>query len=419
MNKITLSSVALLSLFFLSCSSQEKPDQPKSSHENHTQSDTAENIKDTMVEKQTENPLSDASTTVPTDIAVISHQEAILPKEIEFTYSMQADGYVLPDVRRNRIVASRFAGRIEKSYVKSNYQYIRAGQVLFEVYSPEVNSLIEEYLFLKRKNASEPLLQSQKDKLLLLGLSDTYLENVLKNKKLLPVKIHSNFSGYVLLNDGAAVPAGGTSAQSAATGGGMSSMAGATSSQSSSPIAGTGRIREGEYFSKGQTLLQINDLKSVWAMTSFTMTHGNFLKKGMAVVVSPRLDSNYKTPSKLDFIEPIHQSGQKFFQVRSYVPNPNTKYRPYAQIIGRITHSVSGLGVPRSAVYDTGRKQIVWVKKGQSGNSSIFYAREVVIAPSEKDSIVVISGITFQDTLARDAAYLVDREGLIKIEKRK
>ena len=88
-------------------------------------------------------------------------------------------GVVEYDPRRSRAVAARFGGRIERLWVRSNYQPVRQGQKLLELYSPELISAEQEFVFvLENEAANSPLFTGARQKLLLLGLTETQLHDL-------------------------------------------------------------------------------------------------------------------------------------------------------------------------------------------------------------------------------------------------
>src|ERR1700756_1875254 len=59
---------------------------------------------------------------------------------------LETTGNIETDERLQAYVQTRFAGWIEKVFANSSYQYIRKGQPLFTIYSPDLVSTENEYL---------------------------------------------------------------------------------------------------------------------------------------------------------------------------------------------------------------------------------------------------------------------------------
>src|SRR5438552_8040045 len=59
---------------------------------------------------------------------------------------LEATGNIETDERLQGYVQTRFAGWIEQVFANSTYQYVRRGQPLFTIYSPDLVSTESEYL---------------------------------------------------------------------------------------------------------------------------------------------------------------------------------------------------------------------------------------------------------------------------------
>src|SRR5205807_3823366 len=65
---------------------------------------------------------------------------------------LRVTGTVDADERRISYVQTRFPGWIRNVYANATYQYVRKGQPLFTIYSPDLVATEQEYL-LARKNS--------------------------------------------------------------------------------------------------------------------------------------------------------------------------------------------------------------------------------------------------------------------------
>src|SRR5207245_11092406 len=63
---------------------------------------------------------------------------------------IRTTGSVAVDERRLAYVQVRFSGYIQKVFADATYQYVRKGQPLFTVYSPELVATEREYLVAKQ-----------------------------------------------------------------------------------------------------------------------------------------------------------------------------------------------------------------------------------------------------------------------------
>src|SRR5205823_12578408 len=124
---------------------------------------------------------------------------------------LRVTGTVDADERRISYVQTRFPGWIRNVYANATYQYVRKGQPLFTIYSPDLVTTEQEYL-LARKN-SESLKQSKvsgvasgasslfsaaKERLLQWEVSPAEIEQLdHTGKAITDLTIYSPVSGYI------------------------------------------------------------------------------------------------------------------------------------------------------------------------------------------------------------------------------
>jgi membrane fusion protein, copper/silver efflux system len=355
--------------------------------------------------------------TLPTNRTVISGQQAITPIISDMNFSFNGNGYIAFDYRRNRKVAMRVGGRIERLFVKYNYQYVHKGEKILEIYSPELNTYLEEYLFVKQQSNDTALLDKARQKLLLLGLTAAQIKQVDQTKSAnLTVPIYSPYEGYVLFNSS-------ESFSSDAMDNGANVMGGKGTGMNNAPTgspSGTATklsdntVREGMYVSKGQTLFWINDCKEVWGIIAFTKETERYVTKGTTAIVQSELMPEQSIRTSVQFIEQVYQAGQKFTQARVYLANARGILKQNSLIKVTVTLPVKSLMIPASSVYYLGNVSIVWVRTGitKDGNN-IFQSRMVKTGHRSGDEIEILEGLKQEENIAKDAGYLADSETII------
>lgn len=114
-------------------------------------------------------------------------------------------GYVRVDESKKYSINPRFGGYIETLYADTIYKYVKKGDVLATVYSPEVLRAKEEYLaHLKysQKRSNGDILKSAKEKLQLLHVDKNEIESIETNKKVSRLtSIKSPVSGYLFIKN--------------------------------------------------------------------------------------------------------------------------------------------------------------------------------------------------------------------------
>src|SRR5690606_38815346 len=112
-------------------------------------------------------------------------------------FETQWQGRITYDTRQQSSLSSRVAGRIERMYVRYNYQPVKKGQLIVEVYSPDLVAAQRELLFLDREKQTD-LKRSAIQKLLYLGMTQVQIDRVLRSgEPLYRVGVYSPASGFI------------------------------------------------------------------------------------------------------------------------------------------------------------------------------------------------------------------------------
>ncbi len=344
----------------------------------------------------------------PANQVVLSSQKTIKPSLGLAEKGITANGYIAFDERRNNKVAVRISGRIEKLYIKYNYQYVKKGQLIAELYSPELSTYEEEYLFLL-KSDEDSLVEKAKEKLKLLGLSESQIQQVEKSGIVThTASITSSADGFIRFSSDP-VSQVGIELSSAS----MSQMNGASSKGAGNEITSSAQIREGMYVNKGQTLFVVNDCREVWAILSANVASQGEIKRGDSVILYSEVQAA-QIKAIVDLVEPVYQEKQRFTQVRVYLDNPLRAFKINSLIKGEFSTRTNALTIPASSIYDLGTRKIVWVKTGATiSGIGLFEARVVNIGLSANNVTEILSGLTGNEDIALDAGYLLDRESIV------
>ena len=136
----------------------------------------------------------------PTVEQLFSVQTVQVKKE-QTSHKKTNYGYVRVDDSRVYDVAPRFGGYVEKIYADKIYKYVKKGEPLVTLYSPEVYKAKEDYLnsynYTKTRK-SKGMLRSAKLKLELLGVSPKEINAVIKEKQVSKnTTIYAPVSGYI------------------------------------------------------------------------------------------------------------------------------------------------------------------------------------------------------------------------------
>jgi len=362
------------------------------------------------------DPVLDSSVvalTAPVNAQVVSHLETVQPRKGTRTYPVQLQGVVAYDTRKKTSLAARITGRIEKLYIKYNYQPVRKGQLILEVYAPELAAAQRELLMIAKEDNNNGLLSPARQRLQLLGMRAAEIDQVLRTGQILyRIPVYSNTDGYILEQAAATGRAASAPPPTAsASGDGMGAMGGAVGSTPApaltAPAATPVLLREGQYISTGQPLFTIYQANDLVAEFSMTPQQASKIMKGVALQFHPTSDASVTATGTIGLIEPVFRNGQNFSIARVYLSKSN--YRPGQLLTANLSVAFEGgWWLPAEAVVQLGNKTIVFRKEGQ-----VFTPVAIQPLASVHGMVQTSTDITGWEVAAR-ATYLVDSESFIK-----
>jgi Cu(I)/Ag(I) efflux system membrane fusion protein len=299
--------------------------------------------------------------------------------EHELGEEIQLTGRLTMDQTKQWSISSRVMGRIEKLYIKNTGEPIKAGDVIYEIYSEDLNLVAREYkLALEKKHSLktsvdvDKIIQSAKNKLKLYGLSDKQIEKLsetdLSNDLF---KITSNISGVVSSVD----------------------------------------IKEGDYVMEGGSIYHVADYSNLWADAQVFIDDLTKVKEGMlATLRFPGLTEK-KIRSKITFVNPELGSGTQINLVRVEVPNSENLLKVGMQVdFSILLNTKSVLALPTNAVLLEGKGASVWVKKGNNQFENVM----IHTGLETNEYTQILHGLSKGDTVVVSGAYLLNSEYMFK-----
>ena len=373
-----------------------------------------------LVLKETNNELvTDSSIAMlekPVNAQVIATIPAIVPETGARIYSSEANGVVTYDTRRQTSISSRVGGRIERLQIKYNYQPVKKGQLIMEIYSPDLAAAQRELLYVAGN--SPAMLSAAKQRLELLGMQPAQVEQVLRSGNILyRVPVYSNRNGYILEKTAAAITAPSPMASPApAASDGMGGMGGAASPNAPAgpapavPVASPVMIREGQYVSAGQSLFTIYEASGLVAEFAFTPQLAAGIKKGQRLLFYPVNGNKAMQTGTIGLVEPVFRNGQNFTLARVYLDDNGFQAGQLLTANIPVMYT-DGWWLPKKAVWRLGGNAIIF----RQGNG-VYRPVEITTGMETKDMIQVTTNIA-DWKVASNAAYLVDSESFIKPDK--
>lgn len=359
----------------------------------------------------------------PTDEVVVAHVKTIRPQKGTRFENLSARGVIGYNENNLSSQSARVSGRIERLYVKFNYQAVARGQKLMEIYSPDLVNAQQELLFLHNNNEPE-LAEMAKKKLHLLGATPQQISSLLKTGKVsYTFTVYSSASGYIVENLSSAIernsPAGSTVIASSSASGSSGGMAGMGSSASSAPElpavseSSPLQLREGQYISQGQTLLKIINSNEVWAEFYVKPEQLQMFERGTRISVQSANGGQKSVESSVSLVQPYYSSGKSYPLVRAVLPNKDKSWR-IGELIQVSKEEVKRTGVwlPATAVLSLGGRTVSFVKE-----NGVFVPVDVNVLAYAGDWVDIGKSLGNKE-VALNAWFLMDSESFVQVRNR-
>jgi hypothetical protein len=345
----------------------------------------------------------------PVNRQVISNIATVAPEGGTRIFTVKVNGVVNYDTRRQTSIASRVSGRIERLFIKYNYQPVKRGQLIMEIYSPDLAAAQRELLLIAASKDAG-MLEKAEQRLLLLGMPKSQISEVLHTGKIqYRIPVFSNGNGYILERSAA----GANAAQPAPTalpvaGDGMNMGGGAPPPPQTAAAPEPVLLREGQYVNAGQSIFTVYESGDLVAELSFAPALAAKIKNGQRLLFHPVNDRNRMEAGAIGLVEPVFQRGQNFTLARVYINNNDLKagqlLTAYLPVVFQ-----DGWWIPREALWRLGNQSVVFRKEGS------VYKPVVVATGAEMEGKVQITTDIHDWKIAASAAYMVDSESFIQL----
>jgi len=294
-------------------------------------------------------------------------------------------GRVDYDEQKIVTVSLKVGGWIEDLYVDFTGKYVKKGEPLLTIYSPELVSTQEEYLLaLKAKksltkssfpevaSSGDSLAESAKRRLKLWDITDEEIKRLEESgqaKK--TITLYAPFSGFVLEKS----------------------------------------AYKGMNVMPGMALYKLADLSVVWLYADVYEYELPFIRLEQQASIQLTYLPGESFTGKVIYIYPALNPETRTAKVRFEFPNPHDRLKPemYANVEIKVRLGRK-LAVPEGAIINTGIRQMAIIDKG----NGYFEPREVKVGSKVDDYYEVISGLKAGEKVVTSASFLVDSESNLK-----
>jgi len=377
--------------------------QNSSEHEGHTPDTEPPKAKSETVEEQ-ETPTIEIPPEKQQLIGVKTAEVSVKPLQ----KIIRTVGRIEYDERKIATVNTKIEGWVERLYVDYTGRYVKKGEALAEIFSPEliatqqelINALKWETQGKEIRDGRNPILtplsknaeggfsvenmskmfsadaaklfEASKQRLRLWDINEEQIKKIEETgKPIRTLTIYSPVSGYV-----------------------VQKMA-----------------LQGMKVMPGEKLFDVADLSIVWILADI-YEHNIFLvKPGQSAKITLSYSPDKEFFSRIDYIYPTISTATRTAKVRFEIPNYSGQLKP--QMFTNIEIKIDlgkKLAIPDDAVIDTGTRQIVYVDKGDG----YFEPREVKLGVRAEGLSEIIMGLKAGEKVAASATFLIDSEAQLK-----
>lgn len=279
-------------------------------------------------------------------------------------------------------VTPRFSGYVERLYANTAGQWVRHGQPLLDVYSPELVAAQQELLVASDLQHSlgttdvpgvplsgrTDLASAARERLALWGISDAQISAILRNgRPRRALTLYAPASGVVLEK----------------------------------------AVVQGQAIQRGQMLYTIADLANVWVDAQLREEDAGDVRVGAGAHIDVAALPGRTFTGRVAYVYPTLDPGARTLRARISVTNSAGVLRPgmYATVT-LASPSNRALTVPSSAVIRTGERNLVFVDAG----GGRLQPREITVGRAAGDFTEVVSGLSPGERVVTSAQFLLDAE---------
>ncbi len=298
---------------------------------------------------------------------------------------IRATGNVDIDQRLVSTVQVRFPGYIRKVFANATYQYVRKGEPLFTIYSPDLVATQQEYLLARQNqktlgastvdgvaSGAASLAAAAEQRLQQWEVPPSELKRIkATGKPITDLAINAPASGYITEYN--ALP--------------------------------------NMYVEPSTRLYTVADLSRVWVYAQVFQDDVGRLKPGDTASITVDAYPGRTFSGNIDDILPQVDLATRTVRVRLVIANRGLKLKPGMFVNVDLKAPLGRqLTIPASAVLQTGTHQLVFIDQGD-GNLD---PKEVVLGSRAGDEFVVLKGLKAHQKIVTSANFLIDSESQLQ-----
>jgi membrane fusion protein, copper/silver efflux system len=299
--------------------------------------------------------------------------------------TIRTTGTVAIDERRLSYVQTRISGHIEKVFANATYQYVKEGQPLFTIHSPELITAEREYLLAKQNardlsqstvpgvaSGATSLLESSRERLAQWDIPHDEISRLETTGQVgQTLEIRSPVSGYITERN--ALP--------------------------------------NLMVQPDTRLYTVADLSTVWVLAQIFQHDLGRIKAGAPASLTVDSYPGRVFQGRVDFIYPDVDMTTRTARARLVFSNSRLTLSPGMFVnVSLDVNFGRQLAIPVSGVLQSGTRQIVFVDRG----SGYLEPRQVQLGPQANDEYIVLKGLKAGEHIVTSANFLIDSESQLQ-----
>ncbi len=285
-------------------------------------------------------------------------------------------------------VNTKFEGWIEKSSFNTIGEYVERGDLLFEIYSPQLVTTQQEYLaavsyvgrlsgkaYPEAVERAESLLESSRERLRYWDVTEQQIDELKQSGKAQrTVKIFSPASGYIVGKGGDSL--------------------------------------EGMRLTPGMTVLKLADHSKLWAEVEFYEDQLQHVRKGTRVRIEVDAFPGRRWGGRIVLFDSSVDPKTRTLKAYVEVNNKDLKLVPgmYATVRVIAPAVSNAVKVPTQAILHSGERSVVIIQTGKG----VFEPREVKLGPVGGDDQEVREGLEAGEVIVTSSQFLIASESNLK-----
>ena len=303
--------------------------------------------------------------------------------------SIRTVGILAHNEERVVSVQTKYEGWIEGASVNNVGETVARGDVLFEIYSPQLVTTQREFLgamdyvgrlrdsgaYAEAVDRAQSLVEAARERLLFWDMTEAQIDELAVSGTVArTVRVFSPATGFI--------------------------------------VEKMGDSLEGMRLGPGMTILKIADHSTLWAETEFYEDDLRHVREGQAVTVEADAFPGREWSGRILFFRPAVNAQTRTLTAFVEVSNPDLLLRPgmYVDVTARARGAADAVMVPAEAILHSGTRTVAIVSRGDG----VFEPREVVLGTESEGVHEVVAGLAAGESVVVSSQFLIDSDANLR-----